>query len=224
MGEGPEAELVMFSIKDFSITRTGETWDDYRNALRGMFKGLDGEQAETTTMTRAELIEAEDEVWMGDLCRILCLGDEDEATALLQEWRDCVAEPDPDDMGWDDDDEIDPDVMHLPAGENALTLYWVHLIPIATQFARFDWKDADGIADTHWLPGTDDWHWDTPADGVESGLEHLAEHLSGRGMALIKLATDDDSLRITVVRASDAEDFLDRLAQARITAWNYSAD
>lgn len=224
MGEGPEAELVMFSIKDFSITRTGETWDDYRNALRGMFKGLDGEPAETTTVTRAELIEAEDEVWMSDLTRILCLGDEDEAAELLQEWRDCVAEPDPDDMGWDEEDEIDPDVMQLPTGENALTLYWVHLIPIATQFARFDWKDADGIADTHWLPGTDDWHWDTPADGVESGLEHLAEHLTGRNMALIKLATDDDSIRITVVRASDAEDFLDRLAQACITAWNYSAD
>ncbi|MEF9948071.1 MAG: hypothetical protein RR800_06970, partial [Comamonas sp.] len=146
MGEGPEAELVMFSIKDFSITHTGETWDDYRNALRGMFKGLGGEQAETTIMTREELIEAEDEVWMSDLTRILCLGDENEATELLQEWRDCVAEPDPDDMGWDEDDEINPNEMHLPTGENALTLYWVHLIPIATQFARFDWKDADGIA------------------------------------------------------------------------------
>jgi hypothetical protein len=43
MGEGPEAELVMFSIQDFSITRTGETWEDYRNALRGMFKGLGGD-------------------------------------------------------------------------------------------------------------------------------------------------------------------------------------
>jgi hypothetical protein len=40
VGEGPEAELVLFSIQDFSITRTGETWEDYRNALRGMFKGL----------------------------------------------------------------------------------------------------------------------------------------------------------------------------------------
>ena len=58
---------------------------------------------------------------------------------------------------------------------------------------------------------------------MESGLEHLAEHLTGRDMALIKLATDDDSIRITVVRADDAEDFLDRLAQASITAWNYSA-
>lgn len=222
-GEGPEAELVMFSLKDFSITRTGETWDDYRNAMRGMFKGLNGEQAEPTTMTREELIEAEDEVWMSDLTRILCLGDEDEAAELLQQWRDCVADPEPDDMGWDEDDEIDPNAMQLPDGENALTLYWVHLIPIATQFARFDWKDADGIAGTHWLPGTDDWEWDTPADGVESGLEHLAEHLTSRDLALIKLATDDDSIRITVVRADDAEDFLDRLAQASITAWNYSA-
>jgi hypothetical protein len=38
--KGPQAELVLFSIQDFSITRTGETWEDYRNALRGMFKGL----------------------------------------------------------------------------------------------------------------------------------------------------------------------------------------
>ncbi|MDR0216100.1 MAG: WG repeat-containing protein [Comamonas sp.] len=227
MGEGPGAELVMFSIKDFSITRTGETWDDYLNAMRGMFKGLDGEQAETTTMTREELIKAEDETWMQDLTRILCLGEEKEASELLQQWRDCVADPDPADMGWEDgedeDNEIDPDVMHLPEGENALTLYWVHLIPIATQFARFDWKDAEGIADTHWLPGTDNWHWDTPADDVESGLEHLAEHLDSRDMALIRLATDDDSIRITVVRAEDAEDFLDRLAQASISATNYSS-
>ena len=226
MGEGPEAELLMFSIKDFSLTRTGETWDDYRNAMRGMFKGLDDE-APATTITRSELIEAEDETWMQDITRILCLGDEDEAGELLQQWRDCVAEPDPDEMGWDNgedgDDEIDPDVMHLPESDNALTLYWVHLLPIASQFARFDWKDADGIADTHWLPGSDDWNWDTPADGVESGLEHLAEHLGSRNLSLIRLATDDDSIRITVVRAEDAEDFLDRLAQASISASNYSA-
>ena len=224
MGEGPEAELVMFSIQDFSITRTGETWEDYRNALRGMFKGLGGDTPETTTMTRAQLMEAEDEDWMRAMSRILCLNDESRAADLQQQWRDCVAAPDPDDMGWDEDDEIDPDVMHLPAGENALTLYWGHLLAIADQFARFDWKDAEGIAATHWLPGTDDWQWDTPADGVESGLEHMAEHLAGRQLALIKLATDDDSLRVTVVRSADAEDFMERLAQAHISAWNYSAN
>lgn len=218
MGEGPQAELVLFSIQDFSITRTGETWEDYRNALRGMFKGQAGE---VTTMTRAQLIEAEDEAWMQDLSRILCLNDESQAAQLLQQWRDCVAAPDPDDMGWDEDEEIDPDVMHLPAGENALTLYWVHLLAIGSQFARFDWKDADSIAGTHWLPGTDDWQWDSPADGVESGLENMAEHLADRQLALIKLATDDDSLRVTVVRAADAEDFMQRLAQAHISASNY---
>lgn len=224
MGQGPEAEMGMFSIKDFSFSPTGETWDDYRNALRGMFKGLSGEPAETTTLTRAELIEAEDPVWMSDLCRILCLGDEVEAAELLQEWRDCVTQPDPDDMGWDSDDEIDPDVMHLPEGENALTLYWVHLMAIATQFARFDWKDADGMANTHWLPGTDDWQWTQPEDGVEATLEDMAEHLRQRSHALIKLATDDDSIRITVIRAEDVERFMERLDQACITAWNYSAD
>lgn len=222
LGEGPEAEMGMYSIKDFSFTRTGETWDDYRNAMRGMFKGLGGETLELTTITRVELIEAEDPIWMEGMTRILCLGKESETAELIAQWRACVAEPDPDDMGWDEDDEIEPDVMQLTGNENALTLYWVHLIAIATQFARFDWKDADGIADTHWLPGTDDWHWDSPADGVESGLEHLAEHLKQRDYSLIKLATDDDSIRITVVRADDAEDFLERLAQAAISAWNYS--
>ena len=39
-----EAELVMFSIQDFSITRTGETWEDYRNApVRGYVQGLGGD-------------------------------------------------------------------------------------------------------------------------------------------------------------------------------------
>jgi hypothetical protein len=52
----------------------------------------------------------------------------------------------------------------------------------------------------------------------------MAEHLAGRQLALIKLATDDDSLRVTVVRAADAEDFMERLAQAHISAWNYSAN
>lgn len=219
MGEGPEAEMGMFSIKDYSFTRTGETWDDYRNALRGAFKGLSGEPTATTTMTRDALIEAEDEVWMQDIARMLCLGDGAEAGELLQDWRHCVAAPDPDDMGWDEDDEIDPSEMYLPEGENALTLYWVHLLPIATHFARFDWKDANGIADTHWLPGTDDWHWDAPEDGVETGLEHMAEHLHHHGYALIRLATDDDSIRITVVRTEDAEDFLERLAQAAVRAF-----
>ena len=232
MGDGPEAEMGMFSIKDFSFTRTGETWDDYRDAMRGMFKGLtlDGDEAtntdadEPSTMTREELIEAEDATWMGDIARMLCLGDADEADELVAQWRACVAAPDADDMGWDEDDEdFDPDVMELEDDENALSLYWLHLLAIGTQFVRYDWKDADSIAATHWLPGTDDWDWDTPADGVETGLEHMAEHLAGRDLALIRLATDDDSIRITVVRAEDAEGFLDRLAQAAITAWNYSA-
>jgi hypothetical protein len=29
---------------------------------------------------------------------------------------------------------------------------------------------------------------------------------------------------VTVVRAADAEDFMERLAQAHISAWNYSAN
>jgi hypothetical protein len=73
--------------------------------------------------------------------------------------------------------------MQISGDENALTLYWGHQLAIATRFARFDWKDADGIADTHWLPGTDDWPRDTPAEGVDAGLEHMATHLAARGLA-----------------------------------------
>ena len=170
-----------------------------------------------------ELLEAEDHDWMQDLARMLCLDNADEAAELLQQWRDCVADPDPAELGWDENaEEFDPELMQISGDENALTLYWVHLLAVATQFARFDWKDADGMADTRWLPGTDDWHWDTPADGMEAGLEHMAEHLAARGLALVRLATDDDSLRITVVRAGDAEAFIERLAQAGIRAWSHA--
>lgn len=31
MGQGLEAEIVMFSIKDFSLSRTGQSWSDYLN-------------------------------------------------------------------------------------------------------------------------------------------------------------------------------------------------
>lgn len=31
MGQGPEAEIAMFSIKDFSLSRTGQSWSDYIN-------------------------------------------------------------------------------------------------------------------------------------------------------------------------------------------------
>lgn len=223
MGEGDEAEMGMFSIKDFDFVRTGETWQDYRAALKGMFRGLDGQAVETRSMTRKELLEAEDQDWMQDLARMLCLDNANEAAELLQQWRDCVADPDPAELGWDENaEEFDPELMQISGDENALTLYWVHLLAVATQFARFDWKDADGMADTRWLPGTDDWHWDTPADGMEAGLEHMAEHLAARGLALVRLATDDDSLRITVVRAGDAEAFIERLAQAGIRAWSHA--
>lgn len=34
MGQGPEAEIAMFSIKDFSITPTGQTWREYLQTRR----------------------------------------------------------------------------------------------------------------------------------------------------------------------------------------------
>ena len=34
MGQEPEAEIAMFSIKDFSITPTGQTWREYLQTRR----------------------------------------------------------------------------------------------------------------------------------------------------------------------------------------------
>lgn len=219
-GERPDAEMGMFSIKDFSFSPSGETWQDYSDALKGAFKRLT-QPSETTTMTREALIAAEDEVWMGEITRILSLGDADEATELLQQWRDCVAAPDPDDMGWDADDEIDPDVMHLPEDENALSLYWVHLQAIATHFAHIDWKDSESLRSSTWLPGAQDWYWDLAdeGDGISDGFASLAAHLAPQGLSLLHVATDDDSRRYGVVRTDDAADFLSLLDQAVCRAW-----
>ena len=111
----------------------------------------------------------------------LCLNDESRTAESCQQWRDCVAAPDPDDMA-DEDDEIDPDVTHLPAGENALTLYLRICLPLPVSSPALTGRMPDGIANTRWLPGTDDWQWDTPADGVESGLAY-GRHLAGRQLA-----------------------------------------
>jgi hypothetical protein len=210
----------MFSLKDYSFTRTGETWADYQQALHGIFKGL-GEPVSTQEMQRSELIATEDPDWMQDVAGMLCLGDEEEAHTLVQQWRNCVAAPNPDDMGWDEEDDIDPDVMHLPEGENALTLYWVHLLAIGTQFARLDWKDAEGLANSRWLPGASDWQWDrhSQGDGMEDGFDSLQAHLAPQGLALVRLRTDDDSLRFLAVRQADAKHLLERLDQAAIGAW-----
>lgn len=219
MGEGPEAKLGIFSLKDYSFTPTGETWADYQQALRGMFKSL-CEPVATHEMQRSELISAEDPDWMQDVARMLCLGDEEEAEALLVQWRGCVAEPDPTDMGWDGN-AINPEVLHLSEGENALTQYWLHLLAIGTQFAHLDWKDADSLANSHWLPGASDWQWErqNQGDGMEDGFDSLQAHLAPQGLALLRLRTNDDSLRFLVVRQADAKHLLKRLDQAAVNAW-----
>ncbi len=218
-GERPEAEQGWFSLKDLEFTRTGQTWQDYSDDLRGVYRAP-GQGDTSQTMSREELVQAEDAIWLHDIARILSLGNIHEATQLVQEWRDCVAKPDPDDFEWDEDDtDFDPDVMTISGAENALTLYWQHLLAIGSFFLRLDWKDADGLADTHWLPGTDDWHWDKDeqGDGMDDGQQSLAAHLVTRDLALIRLQTDDDSIRYTVVRERDAEDFIERLAQAAVS-------
>lgn len=221
VGERPDAEMGMFSLKDYSFTRSGESWQDYADALQGAFRRLTQPPA-IHTMARSALIAAEDPDWMQDMARILSLGDAAEADALLLQWRDSVHHPDPEALGWDDaEDEFDPETLLLPEGENALTLYWVHLLAIGTQFARLDWKDADGLADSQWLPGASDWYWDraSEGDGMEDGLDSLAAHLERQSLALVRLRTDEDALRFGVVRQSDAATLLERLNQAVVGAW-----
>lgn len=221
MGEGPEAEMGMFSIKDFSFSPSGETWQDYSDALRGAFKRLT-EPGETSTVTRQSLIEAEDPHWMQAVAQVLSLGDAAATADLLEEWRHCIANPDPDDLGWDsDEDEFDPEHMELPAHENLLTLYWVHLQAIATHFAHIDWKDAESLGHSTWLPGAQNWHWDraSEGDGIQDGFASLAQHLAPQGLALVHLATDGDSLSFGVVRSADAQPLLDLLEQAVRRAW-----
>jgi len=221
MGERPDAEMGMFSLKDFSFSPSGETWQDYSDALQGAFKRLI-EPSETTTVTRTALIEGEDAHWMQAITRILSLGDETEAAQLLEQWRECVANPDPDDLGWDsDEDEFDPEHMELPADENLLTLYWVHLQAISTHFAHIDWKNSDALRDSTWLPGARDWCWNRAdeGDGISDGFASLAAHLEPQGLSLLHLATDDDSRRFCVVRTEDAQELLELLDQAVCRAW-----
>jgi hypothetical protein len=96
----------------------------------------------------------------------------------------------------------------------------VHLLAIAPQFAQLDWKDADGLAGSQWLPGTGlavgprhpgRWHQD--------GLDSLAQHLA-RQLALLQLRTDDDCLRFAVVRRRCSGLLDQRLEpQRKVGAW-----
>jgi hypothetical protein len=225
-GERPDAEMGMFSIKDYSFTPTGESWQEYADALRGVFRRLT-EPAATSTVTRQALIDGEDPHWMHEVAEVLSLGDAAETADLLQQWRKCVANPDPDDLGWDsDEDAFDPDHMELPADENLLTLYWVHLQAIATHFAHIDWKDAESLANSTWLPGAQDWQWDhaSEGDGISDGFSSLAQHLAPQGLALVHLATDSDSLCFGVVRSADVPQWLDLMDQAVRRTWVEDVD
>ncbi|MFN4037453.1 hypothetical protein [Comamonas aquatica] len=224
VGSGPEAAMGWFSLKDFSFTPTGETWGDITQALRRGLEG--GTDVEVRVLRRSDLVDAEDTDWMQDVARTLCLGDAEAATALVATWRAAVAQPDPDDFGWDTEDpDFDPDLLELCGEDNDLTLYWQHLLAVGPQFARLDWKDADGLAGSRWLPGAHDWHWDTSTQGhgMEDGFDSLAQHLAPQQLALVRLRTSDDSLRFVVVRQPDAADLLDRLAQAAVDAWVHAA-
>lgn len=220
-GTGDGAEMGWFSPKDFSFTPTGETWAEFSEAL-GAAMGLSRRKQPPQTMDRDALLAAEDAGWMQQLAHILCLQQADAAQRLLQDWRACVAAPDAEALGQDaDDGDVDLDLMELAEGENALTLYWAHLLAVAPQIAHLDWKDADGLADSQGLPGAAGWHWDRTEDGdtMDEGLDSLARHLAAQDLALVRLATASDSLRFFSVRQADADTLLQCLDQAAVGAW-----
>nr|WP_314709189.1 hypothetical protein [uncultured Comamonas sp.] len=226
-GEKPTAELGMFSIKDFSFTPTGQTWQDYDDALQGVIQRLKQAPVATATeiITRAALIKAEDTDWMQRIAAIVCLGQTAPATQLLHDWRSCVAHPEAEALGWESEDEDgatqDQQHIELPEGDNFYTLYWLHLQAIATQFAHIDWKDTDALRSSTWLPGAYDWHWDQDlqGDAINDGFASLARHLAPQGLALLHLPTNDDAWRYAVVRSQDAPQLVAMLGQAARHAW-----
>jgi hypothetical protein len=120
---------------------------------------------------------------MQDVARILCLGDAAEADALLQQWRDCVPTPTLTTWAGTKMTRFDPDVLLLPAGENALTLYWVHLLAIG----RSSPAGLEGCR----RPGRQplaarhrDWQWDRASGRWHGGrLDSLAAHLARQELA-----------------------------------------
>jgi hypothetical protein len=130
---------------------------------------------------------------MQDVARILCLGDAAEADALLQQWRDCVPTPTLTTWAGTKMTRFDPDVMLLPAGENALTLYWVHLLaigrssPAGLEGCRRHCRQP--LAARH-----HDWQWDRASGRWHGGrLDSLAAHLARQELALLRLRTDEDA-------------------------------
>lgn len=227
MGERPTAAMGMFSIKDFSFTPTGETWQDFDDALQGVIRRLQQAPVSraTETITRAALINAEDADWMQRMAAIVCLGQTAAAAQLLQDWRDCVAHPDAEALDGESEDEggAANDLQHidLPDGDNFYTLYWLHLQAIATQFAHIDWKDTNALRNSTWLPGAHNWQWDSDlqGDAISDGFASLALHLAPQGLALLHFATHDDAWCYAVVRSQDAPELVEMLDQAARHAW-----
>lgn len=227
MGERPGAQMGMFSIKDFSFTPTGETWQDYDDALQGVIQRLRQAPlpATTKTITRAALIKAQDADWMQRMATIVCLGQPTASAQLLQDWRDCVAHPGAEVLSGESEAEEaaapgEQDI-ELPDGDNFYTLYWLHLQAIAAQFAHIDWKDTDALRSSTWLSGAHDWHWDKDlqGDAISDGFASLAQHLAPQGLALLHLPCSDDAWRYAVVRSQDAPELITMLGQAARHAW-----
>lgn len=197
-GDGPDAQAVLFSLEDFSLTPTGETRAEVARSVK---ESLSAWLPKRLTMTRQALIDAEDSPWMRAVCRLLCHGDAAQAEVLLSEWREAVARPDPALLANPDD----PDQLEYLEGETTLVLYWRHLLPIAPNMALVDHVNFGTLATIDWLPGMQDWHWE-PGDCIADGLNALATHLAPQGLALMDMSGDGDGgrMRLLIVRVEDA--------------------
>jgi hypothetical protein len=187
-GEGPDAEVLWFSMKDLSIERTGVSRTEYFKPLRDeMQRWIDRAKATPRTLTQEELLAAEDSQWMQSICRILCAGDDVSiASALRMRWLARIHEP-------TEEERNDPDLLTLRGDDNALTLYWKFLPDDddAFEILHLDWKETDELE---------------------------AYRKRHRSRAVVSLETDGDAYLLMTVRKEDGEAFVALLEQAAVRA------
>ncbi|MDR2189276.1 MAG: WG repeat-containing protein [Azonexus sp.] len=214
----PDTEALWFSMQDFSIERLGMTIKEFFQPLTDRLeRWKENAGAEPRDITREELLAAENPDWMRAMCRIVRLGNEDEAGALLDEWLEGVRAADQKD---EEDDEEDENPFTVWRDQNALTVYWRLMPDDAFEVTHLDWKDTDSLAGIGGLPGTEDWHWDRDDEGetMQDGFNSMAAHLERQGLALISLDTGGDMYCMMVTRQEDADAFVALLEQARVKA------
>jgi hypothetical protein len=229
-GDGPDAQVLWFSMTDLSIEHLGVTVQAYFKPLTDRFKSLiEYAKTEPRDITREELLAAEDTDWMQSICRIVRLGNDADAHALYEQWLERVKEPHREEDDEENDDEEDgANLLTIRGDENALTVYWRLMPGDAYEIAEMDWKDTDALAAINRIssvPGTQGWHWDRDEDGesMQDGFDSLAAHLERQELALVSLDTGGDSYCLMATRLEDGDAFVALLEQARVKAVRWSA-